>query len=115
MCKKVMSQKDGAKKVTLVKVIYVCGCVCVLKVQHIIHLGQVLTLIWQNFKKYFSILKLKYCHKILFFFLTFFLCFQTRAKVDVCIPTHGMPICKIFSLKFLSLKLREGKDFLYIF
>lgn len=29
MCKKVMSQKDGAKKLTLVKVIYVCVCICV--------------------------------------------------------------------------------------
>lgn len=42
-----------------------------------------------------------------------FLCFQTLAKVGLCIPIHGIPICTVLSLKFLSLNFREGKDLGY--
>lgn len=45
--------------------------------------------------------------------LTFLLCFQTLAKVGLCIPVHRISVCTTLSLKFLSLNFKEGRDLRY--
>lgn len=45
--------------------------------------------------------------------LTSLLCFQTLAKAGLCIPTHGISIWTILSLKSSSLNFRQRRDLRY--
>lgn len=45
--------------------------------------------------------------------LTSLLCFQTLAKAGLCIPTHGVSIWTILSLKSSSLNFRQRRDLKY--